>query len=80
MWSSSDEDVLTVDENGNVTAVGVGKATITVTSGNFKDSYEVEVKGIDVVGVEINVENTTLKEGDSLKLNISYLPTNATEG
>ena len=31
-WSSSDEDVATVDQNGNVTAVGAGKATITATA------------------------------------------------
>ena len=29
-WSSSDEEVLTVDEDGTVTAVGEGTATITV--------------------------------------------------
>jgi alpha-tubulin suppressor-like RCC1 family protein len=28
-WSSSDENVATVDENGNVTAVGAGEVTIT---------------------------------------------------
>ena len=34
-WSSSDEDVATVDENGVVTAVGEGEVTITAT--NVKD-------------------------------------------
>ena len=29
-WSSSDPSVATVDENGEVTAVGVGSATVTV--------------------------------------------------
>lgn len=31
-WASSDEDVVTVDENGNVTAVAQGTADITVTA------------------------------------------------
>ena len=31
-WSSSDENVVTVDHNGNVTAVGVGDAIITVSA------------------------------------------------
>lgn len=31
-WSSSDTSIVTVDENGKVTAVGAGTATITVTT------------------------------------------------
>ena len=31
-WSSSNENVATVDQNGNVKAVGAGKATITATT------------------------------------------------
>ena len=31
-WSSSDETIATVDNNGTVTAVGAGEATITVTT------------------------------------------------
>ena len=31
IWTSSDENVVTVDKNGNVTAVAHGEATITVT-------------------------------------------------
>ena len=33
-WSSSDESVATVDENGKVTAVGAGTATITAKAGS----------------------------------------------
>ena len=33
VWTSSNEAVATVDQSGNVTAVGVGTATITVTTG-----------------------------------------------
>lgn len=32
VWTSSNEAVATVDQNGNVTAVGVGTCVITVTS------------------------------------------------
>jgi uncharacterized protein YjdB len=37
-WESDDTDVATVDKNGEVTAVGVGEAIITVTTveGNYK--------------------------------------------
>ena len=33
-WGSTDTTILTVDANGNVTAVGVGTASITATSGS----------------------------------------------
>lgn len=44
-WTSSNEKVATVDENGNVYASGTGSATITVTStdGKVNESCEVSV-------------------------------------
>ncbi|MBE6900385.1 MAG: hypothetical protein E7479_06975 [Ruminococcaceae bacterium] len=43
-WKSSDESVATVDENGKVTAVENGTATITATAGEFSDTCEVTVR------------------------------------
>lgn len=45
VWTSSNEAVATVDENGVVTGIKEGTATITVTTadGNFSDSCEVTV-------------------------------------
>jgi len=43
MWSSSDETVATVDEQGGVTAVGTGVATITVTDKWEEHSARCEV-------------------------------------
>lgn len=44
-WESSDSSVATVDENGKVTAVSIGTATITVTTadGSMTDNCEVTV-------------------------------------
>ena len=45
-WKSSDEKVATVDESGEVTAVGNGTANITATTedGNFKATCQVTVE------------------------------------
>jgi uncharacterized protein YjdB len=54
-WSSSDEEVATVDASGNVTAVAVGTATITATSdadSSKKDSCIVKV----IVPQDIQIE------------------------
>ena len=46
VWSSSDEEVAVVDENGLVTATGRGTATITATTvdGEITDTCEVSVR------------------------------------
>ena len=46
-WTSSDDEVATVDENGNVTAVSIGTATITATTtdgSNLTATCEVTVE------------------------------------
>ncbi len=42
-WSTSDDEVVTVDQNGLVTAVGLGTATITATADGKSDSCSIEV-------------------------------------
>ena len=44
-WSSSDESVATVDENGLVTAVGNGRTEITATAGEVSHTVSISVMG-----------------------------------
>lgn len=48
VWSSSDEDVVTVSQSGVVTAQGPGQANIKVTSNNLgrQDTCQVKVYGV----------------------------------
>lgn len=43
-WTTSDDDVVLVDEDGVIEAVGGGAATITATSGDVSGSVEVMVE------------------------------------
>jgi len=69
-WTSDDEDIATV-ENGVVTAVAVGEATITVTTvdGGYTDECTVTVKAVPE-SIEVTQEptKTTYKIGEPLDL------------
>ncbi|AQS52675.1 hypothetical protein BW727_100267 [Jeotgalibaca dankookensis] len=49
VWKSSNEKILSVSQDGTVTAIGAGKAMITTTVGDKEAKLEVEVKA-PVVG------------------------------
>ena len=78
-WSSSDDKVVTV-ENGKVRAVGVGNATITVTTedGDHTATCEVTVNPVPVTEVTLDKTNVTLYVGDSQTLIATVSPENAT--
>lgn len=82
VWESGNESAATVSQEGLVTAVGEGKATITVKTndGGFSASCEVTVKKkvIAVTGVKLSAESMTLREGDRGILTATVEPANAT--
>lgn len=83
-WTSSDSNIASVDENGKVTAVAAGTATITATAGNQTATCEVTVTEktsvtVTVTGVELDQTTLTAKEGDTLdKLVATVKPEDAT--
>lgn len=76
-WVSSDTSVVTV-ENGVVTAVGKGTATITVTTedGGYTATCEVTVK-LPVSAVTLNETSTALVVGNTKQLTATVAPANA---
>ncbi|MBQ8506169.1 MAG: Ig-like domain-containing protein, partial [Clostridia bacterium] len=79
-WSTSAKKTATVDENGLVTPVKEGTATITVKTYNGKKDT-VKVKVVDpkkVAAVELNYSGTVkLQLGETLQLNAAVLPATA---
>ena len=79
-WSSNNTMVATV-ENGTVTAVSAGNATITVTTedGNYTARCEVVVTDpIPVTGVTLSQTELPLLKGATAGLTATVLPTDAT--
>lgn len=78
-WSSSNQEVATV-EDGVVTCVGLGEATITATTvNNLTANYLVKVQPIWVESIEIDPSNVVAEEGDKIQLTAIVLPENATD-
>ncbi|MBR0441631.1 MAG: Ig-like domain-containing protein, partial [Firmicutes bacterium] len=83
VWSSSDEEVATVDENGVVTAVAPGTAQITAQSAADEDikavcAVTVKAKTIAVTGVSVDPAEVSLKVGKTKELTAVLEPENAT--
>ena len=64
--------------NGKVTAVAVGKATITAQIGNVKAECSVTVSPIEVTAITLSQTSVTLSAGESISLTATITPENAT--
>ena len=84
-WSSSDRNVVTVNERGLVTALKEGKAIITATAqdgSGVKADCEITVKGkeekkIKVSGITLSKTKEILQVNQTLKLTATVSPVNA---
>ena len=78
-WSSSNSNIVSVDQNGNIKGVGVGTATITAKTkdGNKTASAQITVIGPAVSSISISSSKSTIYVGEWLNNSIVYYPTDA---
>ena len=79
-WTSSDENTAKVDANGLVTAVAVGKATITATTANrLKAECAITVEKTDATDIVLSTRDLTLLLGQTGQLTATVTPNNTTD-
>lgn len=80
-WTSGDEDVALIDQEGNLTAIGVGESIITASANvNGKTvNAECQVTVIPVTVKTLTLSQTTANmiEGSTLELSVNYSPDTA---
>ena len=79
-WTSSDATVATVDDNGKVTAVKVGTATVTVTTqdGGKTATCRVTVSDREIKVTEITLAALAIYVGESKAITATVKPDDAT--
>ena len=80
-WSSSNESIATVNNNGEVTAIAVGEAVITVTTADGTDlsaTCKVTVVPTLAVSIEVTPNSVEAEENSEVQLSVNILPENAT--
>ena len=85
-WTSSNSELVSVDQNGNVKAIknidGYSLITATTVDGNKQASIRINTKKVDntikVTGIKLSADSTTLNYNQSTQLKAIISPNNAT--
>ena len=81
-WTSSSDEIATVDENGKVTALKEGEVKITATSvvdDSIKATCTVKTKRIPLDSIALSESTAEVLKGKSLKLSVICNPENTTD-
>ena len=76
MYSSSDEDIISVSKNGYLKAINTGNVTITLTDfiGEVVQTYDITVNAIPSIDIKFPTDYLgVLEVGNTLQLEPSYL-------
>ncbi len=80
-WTTSDAKIVSVDGDGNLTAIAVGTAKITATSadGLVSDTVDIEVTWAEATGLTVKESTTDIYVNDTFKIETTVEPTNANQ-
>ena len=77
IWESSNEAVATVDENGNVTGIAEGTATISASSGDGVAEKRTVTVYTPATGIELNLESLSMTSEETYPI-VASVSGNAT--
>lgn len=84
IWTSDNEEVVTVDEKGVLTAIGPGKAKITASSSDGYSDRPVTAAcsvtvSMQVSSIELEEENLIIEKNKTQTINYTVYPENASQ-
>ena len=77
-WKSSDTNIVSVDNNGKVTAKKSGNATITATTSNGISKNIIVTVNQIATSITLNVDKNNIKVGENATLTYKILPESTT--
>ena len=78
VWTSSDETVVTVDSEGQLTATGTGRATVRATSHNGLYAETAVHVYVPAETLTLNENEAVMFQDETLQLTLTVTPENAT--
>ncbi len=78
-YESDDTSIFTVDQDGIITALKEGKATLTVRVGEITKEIEITIKEIHAESLSVYVEENSLKVGESIVITPYANPKDCTD-
>ena len=79
-WISSNTSVATIDDNGVLTSVGLGTATISCTTHNgLTAQCEITINPVRVSDIKLSQSEAEIVVGEKLQLEATMAPDNATD-
>lgn len=80
VFESSNESIITVNEEGRLTGINIGEAILTLRKGSRSISVNVEVtkEYVELKTLDVTPSKVQLKPGENTRIKLNYAPANAT--